>query len=152
MRKILAVVVMLCASAALADGRGEGGIVVTEGAEVYKKSDSDKVVDTLPAGVAVAGVIYSTANAWFGGGDAVTYQFHEKNGRLRVTYYRKTPGMIRSGWMAPGDLDRFVYDACSDGDARPQTNSVKSVWNVCFKEARDAKLEEMADHETDPGE
>ncbi len=146
---LIVTVSLIVASPALADGRGEGGIVITEGAKVYKKSDSEKVEATLPAGVAVTGVIYNTSNAWFGSGAVMIYQFNEKDGRLGIMYYRggSPPGMIRKGWMDPEDLERFLYDDCGSDGSAPYVSrgGVKTTWNVCFKEARDAKLEEMAD-------
>jgi hypothetical protein len=60
-------------------------------------------------------------------------------------------GETRGGCKRLDDLAKFTYDFCNDDDPAinlfspgyPFTTGGKQNWNVCFQEARDAKLKEL---------
>lgn len=136
-------VMIVGATTAVAQGRGDGGIVVREGASVYVKSTGEKVEITLNRGEAVAGI---TTQGIFG----ETYQFEEDEGRVHVLYFRPgvSEGVYYTAWMAPEDLARFTYDCGCDHETKPRcrptsTKWMKFRWNTCFLEARDTKLAQL---------
>lgn len=123
-----------------AQGKGEGAVVLRDGAPIYAGSTSDKVQATLKKGDAVAGI---TTSGIFGS----HFEFEEDDGRLHVFYFKppKYEGIGYTGWMDPADLSRFLYDCGCDteskGECRPyKTEFLTGKWNACFREAWQAKL------------
>jgi len=128
-----------------AQGKGDGGIVLRDGAPVYRGSTGEKVEATLNRGNAVAGI---TTQGIFGD----HYQFEEEDGRIHVLYFRSgTPvegGPYFTAWMNPADLARFTYDCGCDREHKPNCRPfssrwMKFRWNTCFLEARDTKLAQL---------
>jgi len=129
----------LCA-VALAQGKGEAGIVLRDDAPVYVHSKGAKVEATLKRGDAVAGI---TTEGVLG----QHYEFEEEDGRIHIFYFRppKTEGTGRTAWMDPADIAKFLYDCGCDKETESECRPYRSEfltgkWNACFKEARDAKL------------
>lgn len=130
------------ASACYGQGKGDAGIVVRDGATVYRGSKGEVVEAALNRGDAVAGI---TTEGIFGD----KYQFEEEDGRIHVLYFRPgTPvigGPYLTAWMNPADLARFTYDCGCDRESEPNCRPfssrwLKFRWNTCFLEARDTKL------------
>ena len=123
-----------------AQGRGEAAIVAHDEAPVYKKSKGEQVEARLTKGDAVAGITPGTSIG-------TTWEFEERDGRVRGIYFPGNTRLNRDAWMDPAHLSRFYYDlTCSD--MGPMSMKMKLVtartrWNACFKEARDAKLDEL---------
>lgn len=129
-----------------AQGKGEGGVVLRDGAPIYSGSTKNDVVATLKRGDAVAGI---TTEGIFG----QHFEFEEDDGRLHVFYFKppKYEGIGFTGWMDPNDLARFLYDCGCDteskGECRPyKTEFLKGRWNACFREAYQKKLAELEAH------
>jgi len=117
-------------------GKGQGGIVTRDDAPVYKARIGDEVEYRLKRGDAVAGIT---------GGLALptTWMFEERDGRVKVCYLmegRKTNG---DGWMLMSDLSVFAFDGSCSQTGGPFAARLKAIWNPCFQEGRDAKLEEL---------
>lgn len=128
-----------------AQGRGDGGIVLRDGAPVYRGSTKELIEATLNRGDAVAGI---TTEGIFG----ESFQFEEEDGRIHVLYFRSgTPvegGPYYTAWMNPSDLARFTYDCGCDHESKPNCRPfssrwMKFRWNTCFMEARDNKLAQL---------
>lgn len=122
------------------ESSGEGAIVLPDVAVVYENPSGELVQTELRAGASVTGYM-----GFFGaGGGAERFQFEEKDGRVHVAYFPKgDKGRWRSGWMRPQDLARFRYSSgCSGGG--PFVPGFSMRWNSCFREARDAKLENLS--------
>ena len=126
-------------SAPSGQGKGEGAIVIRDDALVYKKVDSStRVTWKLKRGDAVVANYSRKSEAW---------QFYEESGRVQIAFLDE--GRLRGGWMRLDDLAKFTYDCNYD----PFINPVPGYpfkpgirihnWNVCFQEARDAKLKEQ---------
>lgn len=133
-------VALLGAPLCLAQGKGDGGIVVPDAAPIYRGSTGETTEATLNRGDAVAGI---TTEGVFGS----AYQFEEEDGRIHVLYFRTgTPvegGAYYTAWMNPADPARFSYDCGCDHEnkCRPFSSRwLKFRWNTCFAEARDAEL------------
>lgn len=126
--------------AAIYQGRGEGGIVIRDEAPVYKKSTGDAIQLALKRGDAIAGVTMPPGGGAFGG--EASYEFDERNGRVRILYLAPGKKLSRDGWIDPANLSRFTFDL-SCGGAFSSAGNMQHRWNACFKEARDAKLAEM---------
>src|SRR5262245_45092896 len=100
-------------SVARGTGRGQAAIVIRDGAPLFKSPDGEDVKLRFQRGDAVAGQAGGTFGAAMG---AASWQFQEKNGRVRVAYI--IGGGSHSykgwniGWMNPADLEVFYYDAC----------------------------------------
>ncbi len=129
----------------LAQGKGDGGIVLRDGAPVYRGSTKELIEATLNRGDAVAGI---TTEGIFGN----SYQFEEEDGRIHVLYFRSgTPvegGPFYTAWMNPSDLARFTYDCGCDHESKPNCRPfssrwMKFRWNTCFEESRDSKLAQL---------
>lgn len=106
--------------------KGEGALVVRDGAPGYESKSSTKVKRTFQRGEAVAGF-----HAEF---LTVSYELLEINGRVRVLYLKPDSALVDVAWMDFDDLLPFIYDCC-DPDCIPYSLSLKrSAWNPCFKE------------------
>ncbi len=120
-------------------GKGEGAIVLRDNAPVYKKPDGAGVIQWLERGNAVV-AIEPKGIAW---------EFHEESGRTRIAFPYK--GDRRIGWMKVEDLARFTYASCifdaalipNPPPGYPFTTGKRMNWNICFQQARDAKLKEL---------
>jgi len=127
-------------------GKGEGAIVLKDDAPVYGTKKGKEPAFHLKLGDAVAGMTVDQTTLWMGDSTKATaYQFTEKDGRVQVLYFAaaKLPAMPKGGWMDLADLATFIYDGSCGERGAPTTYGMKRQWNVCFKEARDAKLEEL---------
>ena len=133
--KVLVIVFALPALAAPAGGKGQGAIVLRDGAPVYKKSGGEEVTLSLKRGDSVAGW-----KEFMGAPGGILWQFGEKDGRIGVAYHPPDAKGHRLAWMDPKDVARFTYDGSCEKNAAPETGR---DWNACFQEARDAKLEEL---------
>src|SRR5262249_1281718 len=119
-------------------GKGEGGIVIRDDALVYKKVHGNAVIRKLKRGDAV--VAYSKKPSW---------HFYEESGRVYIVFL--VEGASRGGYMSLEDLAKFTYNYCvfdritglSTPPGYPFTPGTRHNWNVCFQEARDAKLKEL---------
>jgi hypothetical protein len=120
-------------------GKGEGAIVIRDDAPVYKKADGTDTTWKMKRGDAVVANSRKLA-AW---------QFYEQSGRVQIVFLDVTVGRPRGGWMRLDDLVKFTYDFCNYDPAinlspgYPFTPGRKQDWNICFQEARDAKLKEL---------
>ena len=119
--------------------RGEGAIVIQE-APVYRKANGTDVTGTLKRGDAV--VAHSI------GWEVV--QFVETSGRVEIAFLDEAAGNPRAGWVRLADLATFTYFFCNyevpasaGAPGNPFTSGKNTEWNVCFGEARDAKLKEL---------
>jgi hypothetical protein len=131
----------LNSSAPRGQGKGEGAIVIRDDALVYKKADrSTGVLWKLKRGDAVVADYSRKMKAW---------QFYEESGRVRIVFLAETTGRLRGGWMRLDDLAKFTYDCDYDPAINPvpgypfTPGIINYNWNVCFQEARDAKLKEL---------
>ena len=117
-------------------GKGQGAIVIHDGAPVYANSKGDKVEWKLKRGDAIAGY---TANGIL----APSYLLDEVDGRVHVLYFQgEQKGMTHTAWMDPKDLSRFTYDgSCQDRASPLAVKGFSQRWNACFEEARDTKLD-----------
>ena len=105
---------------------------------MYADSTGDKVEWKLKRGEAVSGYMKTFPH--------LVYQFEEKDGRVRVAYLRSEAGSgDRHGWMDPKDLSRFTFEGdCGFSNTPFAVKGFgKVVWNVCFQEARDNKLDAL---------
>ncbi|MFZ5788222.1 MAG: hypothetical protein ACOY3Y_17425 [Acidobacteriota bacterium] len=117
-------------------GKGQGAIVVRDGAPVYEDESSTEVIRSLKRGDAVAGMHRMAI--------VIQYEFVEENGRVRVIYPRKGSSKPESGWMDPEDLSTFTYSCGCEDDCIPWAASFGPTrYNPCFQEARDEKLEKL---------
>jgi len=121
--------------------KGEGAVVVRDGAPGYESKSSTDVKKTFKRGDAVAGMHKEFI--------AVTYEFFEENGRVRVVFPKEDSVLMEDAWMDPDDLLTFVYDCC-DADCIPVKGSLKrSEWNPCFKEGINKARAQMASSRRD---
>ena len=107
--------------------KGEGALVIRDGAPAYTSKADMEVKRTFQRGEAVAGFHKEFV--------AVIYEFFEENGRVRVLF-PKSPdsALLADAWMDLADLETFVYDCC-DAECIPVKASFKRAeWNPCFKE------------------
>ncbi len=106
--------------------KGEGALVVRDGAPGYESKAGTKVKRTFDRGEAVAGFHKEFL--------ATTYEFFEEDGRVRVLYPKPDSALMADAWMDPADLLTFVFDCC-DAECIPVKGSFKRAeWNPCFKE------------------
>jgi len=123
-------------------GRGEGGIVISDNVPIYFSSDGDRQRATAARGDVVGAESSALAGDFY---------FVEKNGRVKVTFFGNPEqvGIPSYGWIDPKQLSKFSYDcSCSadKGCAPTRTRGLRgkftmsSEWNTCFQEARDAHL------------
>lgn len=106
--------------------KGEGGLVIRDGAPGYESKSSTDVKRTFARGDAVAGFHKEFI--------ATTYEFFEENGRVRVLFPKPDSALMDDAWMDPEDLLTFTYDCC-DSECIPVKGSLKrSEWNPCFKD------------------
>lgn len=121
-------------------GKGQGAIVITDGATVYKDSEGDEAYSKkLEKGYAVAGI--STLARM-----VTSYQFEEENGRIHV--FGIINGSAAKGWMNRADLSSFFSYECGCGlaDAKCSPHVLERMhykWSICFEEARDKKLADL---------
>jgi|GEM_PF-4213902 len=120
--------------------KGEGAIVIRDDALVYKKADSNTGVSwKLNRGDAIVANYSRKLAAW---------QFYESC-LVQIAFLDETTGRQRVGWMRLDDLAKFTYDCKYDPFINPipgypfTPGIIKYNWNVCFQEARDAKLKEL---------
>ena len=146
MKTAALILVLLCVPLALAapfTGKGEGGIVLNDGTPVYKRSGNERTVFFLMRGDALAGCFISVNDALFTGRAA--WEFVERDQRVRVCFTTPEKNIGNYGWIDPNAIARFVYDGSCGDDGSPFAHGVgiHAAWNVCFREARDAKLAEL---------
>ncbi len=118
-------------------GKAEAGIVIRDDAPVYKSAKSTSVTWKLKRGDSVA-AIEPKGKAW---------QFYEESGRVRIAFLDEDDNLI--GWMRLDDLAKFTYDFCAfEPSAGHPPPGYPFIWNVCFRQARDAKLKELRGYES----
>lgn len=116
--------------------KGEGALVIRDGAPGYESKSSTEVKRTFKRGEAVAGFHKEFI--------ATTYEFFEENGRVRVLFPKPDSVLMDNAWMDPEDLLVFVYDCC-DSECIPVKGSLKrSEWNPCFKDGINKAKERLA--------
>jgi len=119
--------------------RAQGAIVVRNDAPVYKDKASMEVKAKLKRGTSVVGMHMEAKIV-------VQYELVEENGRYRVMWPNPDSSKPFSGWMDPEDLAAFTYDCgCEDNCMPWRAKFGPSQWNLCYKEARDEKLEKLRD-------
>jgi len=108
--------------------KGEGALVVRDGAAGFREKAGTEVKRTFRKGDAVAGFHKEFL--------ATTYEFFEEEGRVRVLFPKgPDTALLDDAWMDPADLSTFVWDCC-DAECIPVKASFKRAeWNPCFKEA-----------------
>lgn len=106
--------------------KGEGALVIRDGAPAYESKSSTTVKRTFSRGDAVAG-FHKVAIA-------VNYEFFEENGRVRVLYPRPNSARMDDAWMDPADLQTFIYDCCDEECIPVKASFKRAEWNPCFKE------------------
>jgi len=117
--------------------KAQGGIVLRDDAPVYKEKDSQEVWKTLKRGASVAG-LHREAKIVY------QYEFVEQNGRVQVIFPNPDSSKPFSGWMDPQDISAFTYDCGCESNCMPWAAGFgPSRWNLCFKDARDTKLERL---------
>jgi hypothetical protein len=123
-------------------GRGEGGIVISDNVPIYSSSDGDRQVATALRGDVVGAQSSILAR---------DYYFSEKDGRVQVMFFGNVEqvGLPHHGWIDPKQLSKFSYDcSCSEDKGCLPTRTrglrgkftMSSEWNTCFQEARNAQL------------
>jgi hypothetical protein len=120
----------------LSGNTGDGGIVIREGAPLYKDATGDKIRFHLKKGDAVA--------AWSdvpGKALDVDSQFRTIAGRYKVTCFENEKS-ARIGWIDPADIAPFRYECCTPG-CSPVSGVLSVKWTDCFIKARDAKRSEL---------
>ena len=106
--------------------KGEGALVIRDGAPAYESKSSTNVKRTFSRGEAVAG-FHKVAIA-------VNYEFFEENGRVRVLYPRANSARMDDAWMNPADLQTFIYDCCDEECIPVKASFTRAEWNPCFKD------------------
>lgn len=123
--------------------KGEGALVVREGAPAYRGKGSDEVKRTFSKGEAVAGLHKEFL--------AMTYELFEEDGRVRVLFPKPDSALMEDAWMDPADLLPFAYDCCDD-DCTPVKGSFKRAeWNACFREGVERARASLAARERHDG-
>lgn len=142
---------------AMAQGRGQGAIVIKDDAPVYAHSTGDKIEAKAPRGYAVAGI---TTIA----GTVTSYMAETDNGRAHILFLKKNQfkqdvqdlkalgenekKLKFRAFMNPEDLAYFTYE-CGCGEKKDPCAPIQLAgwlnerWNACFGEARDKKLAEL---------
>jgi hypothetical protein len=116
--------------------KAQGAIVLRDDAPVYKEKGTAEVWKTLKRGASVAGLHREAI--------VFVYEFVEEAGRVRVIFPNPDSSKPFSGWMDPADLSMFTYDCGCESNCMPWAAGFgPSRWNLCFKEARDAKMERL---------
>jgi hypothetical protein len=116
--------------------KAQGAIVLRDGAPVYSDKSTTEVWKTLKRGASVAGLHREAI--------VFTYEFVEENGRVRVIFPNPDSAKPFSGWMDPEDLSMFTYDCGCESNCMPWAAGFgPSRWNLCYKEARDTKIERL---------
>jgi hypothetical protein len=106
--------------------KGEGALVIREGAPGYEKKTGTNVTRTFARGEAVAGFHKEFL--------ATTYEFFEEEGRVRVLFPKPGSALMLDAWMDPADLATFVYDCCDDECIPVKGSFKRAEWNACFRE------------------
>ena len=106
--------------------KGEGALVIRDGAPGYEDGSGTAVKRTFRRGDAVAGFHKEFL--------ATVYEFFEENGRVRVLYPKPDSALMADAWMDPADLATFVYDCCDDECIPVKASFKRAGWNPCFKE------------------
>ena len=153
---LVALFVPLMVLAQNSNAKGRGALVIVDEAPVFKESTGTEQIHTLHRLDTIVG------NKSFGMGLEL-WDFVEKDGRVRVAYLnpekKEKRGWVQKGWVRPADLAMFVYADCGvpavpwgqlmvggggSGTGSPWPWSAAGTWTLCFQEARDAKLKELA--------
>ena len=130
-------------------GKGQGAIVINQGAVLYEDSEGADATTMSPLGDTVGGITTII------GRTPESYHFEEENGRVHVLALLKN-GQVVQGWMNPADLSSYFTYECGCGleGALCSPHARKSLtrfrWNACFEEARKAKLAELQTGSTQP--
>jgi hypothetical protein len=106
--------------------KGEGALVIREGAPGYEEKTGTKVKRTFARGEAVAGFHKEFL--------ATTYELFEAEGRVRVLFPKPGSALMLDAWMDPADLASFVYDCCDDECIPVKASLKRAEWNACFRE------------------
>lgn len=106
--------------------KGEGALVLRDGAPGYEDKAGTAVKRTFRRGDAVAGFHKEFL--------ATIYEFFEEDGRVRVLYPKPDSALMADAWMDPADLATFVYDCCDDECIPVKASFKRAEWNPCFKE------------------
>lgn len=129
---------------AMAQGRGQGAIVIRDDAPVYASDNGDKTEAKASRGYSVAGITVIMATV-------KSYMAETENGRAHILYLKGSSeknALRRRAWMNPDDLAFFTYE-CGCGEKKEPCAPVVTAgwiserWNPCFVEARDKKLAEL---------
>lgn len=116
-------------------GKGQGAIVIRDGAPGYESKSSSEVEHTFRRGDAVVGIHRVALMVY-------TYELYEENGRVQVGYLDK--GKLKTVWMDPDHLSSFTYDCGCAEECSPLSPSLgPTQWNPCFQEGRDNKLDKL---------
>lgn len=141
-RTLAALSLTLLTIPALSEGdRGQGAIVIRDGAPVYAGSKGDKIEREFGRGDAVAIKVFWSRLSSF----ESNVLYDTVDGRVQVLPFPNAEQKEASsgGWMDPKDLSRFTLPgACEPSSPHPAPYSTK-WWDVCFREAREKKLEAL---------
>lgn len=129
--------------------------MIRDGAPVYAGSKDDKVERKLARGDAVAIRMFSSRLS----SAESTVLYDKIDGRLQVVYFvnAEQKGTTARGWMDPKDLSRFPLPGVCEPSGSAGSPSAPAEqwwdgslnspsarwWDVCFREARDRKLDEL---------
>jgi len=116
--------------------KGEGALVIRDGAPGYESKSSSKVKRTFKRGEAVAGFHKEFI--------ATTYEFFEEGGRVRVLYPKPDSALMDDAWMDPEDLLTFTYDCCEVECIPTKASFKRAEWNPCFKDGINKAKERLA--------
>lgn len=122
--------------------KGEGALVIREGAPAYESKSSTTIKRTFSRGEAVAG-FHKVAIA-------VSYEFFEENGRVRVLYPRTNSARMDDAWMNPTDLQVFIYDCCDEECIPVKASFTRAEWNPCFKDGMNRAMAQQSAQEGRP--
>lgn len=133
------------AAPAMAEGRGDGGCVISPNAPIYRTSTDNNIIGTKDVGDCVSGAA---------GVIGIDYVFDEKNGRLGIIFFpnKEARGQYKRGWMNQGDLARFTWECgCAvfagsrDKSCTPfiLSSGFDFAYNSCFKEGQEKKKAEI---------
>lgn len=107
--------------------KGEGALVIRDGAPGYAKKTGSEVTRSFARGEAVAGFHKEFL--------ATTYELFEEEGRVRVLFPKPGSALMLDAWMDPADLSAFVYDCCDEECIPVKASFKRAEWNPCFREA-----------------
>jgi hypothetical protein len=141
---VVSALFLLASGSVSAAGKGQGGCSIKDGAPIYAKSKSDKVIGKVNLHACVVGI---TTRGILGN----EYIFEQEDGRVHVAAFknREEKGMYATAWMDPADLSNFTFECgCGSSDNQkaectPFSGIVSFTWNPCFLEARQKKLDDL---------